>query len=395
MVVTVGGMLAGCSGPSTAAPRTTAATGAPVPASTAATTAATTTTARPRSGARCAPPWSGGAADLVDTATGARFPRQAVVCLEGYVYPVPPPEDDSYQLIEGGRFYVALDTGRVARVALARLSPTTGNEGAVTYSEQIDGLEGIALVTAQAVWVNVSASGGAALWELSPQTLAPLWKLDGVAQVVSLGGRLWAVDGAGRLIEVDPTSKSVSVLGLGLPAGTSIEHLGAGGGLLHMSLAMGTGTGVANYDPAGGRLSIIATTGETYAEAAAGPFLWVFPEGGTMSEVFPGTVTSVSPGAGRYACGGVNGWWFALVAPTELWCETFGNPVVCVSGVTGAEIGAFKLPGTSSPRATPPYEPELLAAGDGVIVVTGGNQAQPRTSLALYRVDPRCSVAAG
>ena len=122
--------------------------------------------------------------------------------------------------------------------------------------------------------------------------------------------------------------------------------------------------------------------------------VWVVPPGMMMHSIATLSAQTLQPISGGFRQGGPNGTWTAVLGAGDLWFELGGTPLVCVSGVTGIQSAALRLPGSVvTQNLGASRAPAFIAAGNGDMVI-GAWLHRPQglvaSGLAIYRLDPRC-----
>jgi len=334
---------------------------------------------------------------VVDLNNHQSFARLRTVCIGTL---------DRTGVIDAGALFVLQDVGPAqdARTEVVRVDLRTY---AVTRSTPMAGAF-LMFTGFGDVWV-LTASTNVILDQLSPVTLRVLHRFaepDCAGDFVPFAGRLWFLRNCSletlnpySLETQNPTDGRTSVVRLPwLPAGLIASSLTSSGSELYLLASSRTSpeTAIATYNPVTGAHRFVRQlAGGSELLSVTGTVLWVGSQCFMACSVTAYSAKSLRPLTGGFGGGGVDGLWIAVPDAGDLWFQSVGEPLECVSGKTGRSDASLRLPNTFSGGdnlavLTPPG----FVAADATNLIIAANEthgANPSESgIAVYALDPRC-----
>jgi hypothetical protein len=264
---------------------------------------------------------------VVDLESHRSFPRLRTVCVGTL---------QGTGVIDAGALFVIHDVGprQDGNTEIVRVDLTT-------YTVQSTPLAGVDWIFPGLgdIWA-VTVSTNTSLVKLSPSSLRVLHRFAYSDDGVPFDGRLWFIDNY-SLKTWNPANGRVSLVRLPwLPTGLSPASLTPSNGELFIlaSSQKSPENAIATYNPMSGAHRVVREPqlpGGGRLLSVTGRVLWVEPPGGMQGYVTAYSARTLKPLANGFGGGGVGGSWIAVPDEGDLWFQSVGEPLECVSGKTG------------------------------------------------------------
>jgi hypothetical protein len=285
--------------------------------------------------------------DLVDVTSHVRFAPVRVLCI-GAVSP------GSGVVIHGDLYVVASPT--TERLSAFRLLKINLSSYQVVRSLALHGNLSAPVAAFGAVWIVNSSTDDSSqsVLEFSESNLRLLKQIPVGYDAVALGSWFWSLAVGGELERLDPkTGVSATVPLDSLPPHLTITGIAVSGSSLLLStvgpqptdsetVVFQPGLGVKRQVPAP---DAVVENGDQVI-AATRDVVWVIPPGMMVHSVSTLSARTLQRIPAGFQQAGPNGTWIAVLGAGDLWFESGGTPLLCVSGVSGLQSGALRLHGS-------------------------------------------------